>query len=419
MTERRLTIIAIVNHFGHWLGIGLTVPILAIFQLDRGASLSQVGLNGLVYAGTVVALEVPTGGLSDAIGRRAVYLVSLVVSMVAFATLVIAQSPLALVAGFALVGTARALSSGSMDAYFIDAFGELPSAGELQRFLGRVGVFVPLSLALGGLAGGMIPVWADRVLPQGGVFDRYSLVFLVVCAVYAAQFVLTCVLIERDSPRVSNGSGAKGLLSFTTVLHESMRIGVADRRVLRLLLGSVVWGVAFAGLEQFWQPFVDGFTVEESPTQVFGFLTMGYFMVGSLGAISANRLFRLIGPRYGTVVGTLRIVMGSLFVVLSFTTGIWGFAAAYLGLFFLNGITNSPEQSMFNALIPAKSRSTLLSFQSLFLQLGGGAAALVWGIVSDNLSIGFSWRVAGVFFGLSSLLYFHTAKPPEAEAPSF
>jgi DHA1 family quinolone resistance protein-like MFS transporter len=191
------------------------------------------------------------------------------------------------------MGMARALSSGCMDAYFVDAFDALEMPGELQRFLARVGVFVPLSLAAGGL------------------------------------------------------------------------------------LGSAAWGVAFAGLEQFWQPYVDGFTMSESPTRLFGYLATGYFLVGSLGALASSRLFLAIGTRYGATVGALRFAMGALFVLLSFTGKVPLFAAVYLALFFLNGVNDSPEQAMFNARVPSSARSTLLSFQSLFLQLGGGMAAFV------------------------------------------
>jgi MFS family permease len=121
LTEGKLTAVAIVNRFGHWFGTGLVVPVLAIFQIDRGLSLTQVGINGLIFAAMVAVLEIPTGGLSDTLGRRRVYLISLVVSIVTAGVFVFAHSPVTLAAGFALMGMARALSSGCMDAYFIDA----------------------------------------------------------------------------------------------------------------------------------------------------------------------------------------------------------------------------------------------------------------------------------------------------------
>jgi len=416
LTEGKLTAVAIVNRFGHWFGTGLIVPVLAIFQIDRGLSLTQVGINGLIFAAMVAVLEIPTGGLSDTLGRRRVYLISLVVSIVASGVFVFARSPVTLAAGFGLMGMARALSSGCMDAYFIDAFDALEISGELQRFLARIGVFVPLSLAFGGLLGGFIPEWADGVVATNGLLDRYSFLFSVVVLAGVLQLFMTVALLPCDRPVDSVGGIAKGLSRFPTVLRDSIRLGVANRAVLLLLLGSAAWGVAFAGLEQFWQPYVDRFTSSESPTRLFGYLTTGYFLVGSLGAIASSRLFRAIGTRYGSTVGVLRFAMGTLFILLSFTSSVPLFATVYLALFFLNGVNDSPEQAMFNSRVPSSARSTLLSFQSLFLQLGGGVAAVVWGVISEQYSIGLSWRIAGTLFALSGLFYIRSGSNPASSS---
>lgn len=412
MTEGKLTAVAIANRLGHWFGTGLVVPVLAIFQIDRGLSLIQLGINGLIFAAAVAVLEIPTGGLSDTLGRRKVYLISLVVSIVTAGVFVVARSPVTLAAGFGLMGMARALSSGCMDAYFVDAFDALEHSGELQRFLARIGVFVPLSLALGGLLGGFIPEWADGFVAAGGLLDRYSFLFIVIVLANVLQLLMTIALVPNDQPLDAGGGIAAGLSRFPIILRDSLRLGIANRAVLLLLLGSAAWGVAFAGLEQFWQPYVDGFTLKESPTRLFGYLTTGYFLVGSLGALASSWLFRLIGSRYGATVGLLRFAIGALFILLSFTGSVLLFATVYLALFFLNGINDSPEQAMFNARVPSSARSTLLSFQSLFLQLGGGAAAVVWGALSEQYSIGLSWRIAGALFALSGLFYIRSGSNP-------
>ncbi len=354
---------------------------------------------------TVALLELPTGGLADTIGRRTVYLVSRAFAISAAVVLAFAQTPVVFAGGFALVGAARALSSGSMDAYFVDAFESLPTSGELQRFLARVGIFAPLSLAISGFLGGLIPAWAASIVEPALSLDRYTVLFGVVFVVDTLQSVLTVLLVATDSPREARDALGRAVGRIPAVFRESIRVGIADRTVLFLLLGSAAWGVAFAGLEQFWQPFVDGLTIEESPTRLFGYLTTGYFAVGSVGALAANWLFRVIGPRHGIAVGVSRVIIGGLFLLLSLSSSVSGFAVFYLALFFLNGINDSPEQALFNDSIPSSARSTLLSFQSLFLQLGGGVAALAWGVVSERISIAFSWTIAGLIFGLSGVLF--------------
>ena len=62
MTESRLTLISIIHQMVHWSILGLLIPILAIFQLDRGLDLVDVGLNAAIYSLVTVLLELPTGG---------------------------------------------------------------------------------------------------------------------------------------------------------------------------------------------------------------------------------------------------------------------------------------------------------------------------------------------------------------------
>jgi MFS family permease len=411
--KEKLTAIAVIHQSGHWLSIGLVIPVLAIFQIERGLSLTQLGINGLIYSIMIAALEIPTGGLSDSLGRRRVYLISLFFSLMAAGVFIIAHTPLFIAAGFGIMGIARALSSGCMDAYFIDAYSSLAEGKDLQRFLARLGIFIPLALAFGALAGGFIPDWSGGFSQTVPFFDRYSCLFIVVLISILVQMAITLILIPDDRPSHGSAEIASGISRFPAILHDSFSLGLSNRAVLLLLLGSAAWGVSFAGLEQFWQPFVDNITIGRSPTRLFGYLTTGYFLVGSLGAMVSSRLFRIIGDRYGTAVGVLRVVMGGLFALLSLTRNVPFFALIYLAIFFLNGVNDSPEQTMFNLRVPASARSTLLSFQSLFMQLGGGTAGLIFGIISERYSIGLSWRIGGLLFALSGILFFRADVKPQ------
>lgn len=77
MTERTLTAKAIVHSSVHWFSLGLVIPVFAAFQLDRGLSLSGLGLNLAILSAVVAAMELPPGGLADSFGRRNTYLLSI------------------------------------------------------------------------------------------------------------------------------------------------------------------------------------------------------------------------------------------------------------------------------------------------------------------------------------------------------
>lgn len=404
MTESRLTLISILHHMIHWSILGLLIPVLAIFQLDRGLDLIDVGLNAAIYSLVTVLLELPTGGLADALGRRRVYLLSLVIQLGASVLLLTGSSLLTIGVAFGLMGASRALSSGCMDAYFIDAFNDLGVKGSLQRYLGRVGASIPLALALSGLAGGLL---AARYQPGSGpgFGDRYSLLFVVQLLVLGLQLILTLTLIPARRPFRQAEPTETRAAAVKTVIRNALRYGLGNRVVLWLLLGTVFWGVTFAGLEQYWQPFVSGFSPSASPTRLFGFLTAGYFLMGAVGSLAANLLFSFVGERYAEALGLLRVLSGTLLILLASMQGVPGFALLYLTIFLLNGISHSPEQALFNENVPSEVRSTMLSFQSLFMQAGGGIAALVWGVVSQYYSIALAWKISGSLFICSGIFY--------------
>lgn len=418
MTEAKLTAIALINQFIHWFAMGLVVPVFAIFQLDRGLTLSQVGLNVAILSIVVAVLELPTGGLSDTLGRRTVYLLSLAAQITAAIILIVAFQPVAILGGFVFLGAARALSSGCMDAYFVDAFSGVASADGLQRFLARLGAVIPLALAVGGVAGGFLAdTRFSRDIWWGSVtLDQYSLLFLVVIAVLVIQVGLTRALVPAEAQRPGFSGFVSGMKALPATVRSAYRHGVTNRLVLLLLLGAASWGIAFSALEQYWQPFVDGLTSADSPTRLFGVLTGGYFLVGAIGSLTANGLFRIVGPHYATAVTVLRVIIGGLFVMLSLSETVTTFAIMYFALFFLNGISSSPEQTLLNTNIPAEVRSTVLSVESLFLQAGGGVAALVWGIVSQHFSISLAWQLGGAIFIVSGAFYLVVARG-EAPAP--
>ena len=102
----------------HWLFVGIIVPVFTLLMQERGLSLFQVGLSFALYSGAVLALELPTGGLADAAGRRKVYVISLVFSSSGLIILLFASSFITVACAVLFLGAGRALSSGTVDAWF-------------------------------------------------------------------------------------------------------------------------------------------------------------------------------------------------------------------------------------------------------------------------------------------------------------
>jgi len=74
-----------------WLPVGFTTPLLVLLPLSRGLTLGQVGITIACGAATAALLELPTGGLADAVGRRPVLGASSLLGLAVFASMLVAR----------------------------------------------------------------------------------------------------------------------------------------------------------------------------------------------------------------------------------------------------------------------------------------------------------------------------------------
>lgn len=120
-----------------WLPTGLTLPVLVILMQDRGLSLGQVGAVAATAGLVVTLFELPTGGLADAVGRRPVLLAAAVFDLVALVVTAAAGGFAAFLGAAAIRGAGRALDSGPLESWFVDAAFALDGETDIERGLGR------------------------------------------------------------------------------------------------------------------------------------------------------------------------------------------------------------------------------------------------------------------------------------------
>ena len=164
----------------NWLAVGLTLPISVLFMQARGLDLAQVGLVMALYAATVALLELPTGGLADSIGRKRVALLSNTISLLSVAALLFAFSFWWILPGMILLGISRALSSGALDAWYVDSLQAGDPAVDLQAALAQANTITLVALGAGTLAGGALPTLFSNLPPAtDAVLSPLSTPFIV------------------------------------------------------------------------------------------------------------------------------------------------------------------------------------------------------------------------------------------------
>jgi MFS family permease len=398
------------------------VPVITLIKTSQGLSLFQVGVSVAVYSATTMLLEIPTGGMADSIGRRKTYLLAMVFSLVTGVAFILSRGMAMFLVASVGMGIARALSSGAMDAYFVDAYNEEAKGSNLQGFLAKIQLFSLAGVAAGAFIGGLYPELLGPYFDGLWGMTRYYANAAAMIFFAGVQLVLTLTLIRADVPRAAAAAaaGSRSLVSGLGRLKNTMRssfyVAVRQKAFRFMFGGAAAIGIAISILEQYWQPQVQGITGNSSPGWILGFLTAGYFLSGALGNIVIAAIGTYFQKHYSLVVAVLRAVAGVLFITLAFQDGLTGFTAVYFLIFFTVGLLNSPQDTLFHRHAPASQRSTLISVESLFFQGGGLVSSLALGAVAQQFSIAAAWVIAGVVFSLSALLYLFVEEHPQQDA---
>lgn len=400
----------------NWFANVLPMAVMVLLAQSRGLSLAEIGYFVGLYSLTVVLFELPSGAMADAIGRKRIYLLAGCVGIAAKAAFLYAFGlPMFLVYAV-LFGMSRALASGALEAWFIDALQADDPDVDLQPPLATAGVWNLAALALGTFAGSALP-GLFAFLPQSATAVLTPLsVTLVASMAGSVGVLLLTALVVKEAPRArAVGDAAPGLLGSFRSGFASLGAIVADaarltsgNRVLLLLLGAdLVVGLALTASENLWQPFfadrLGGATPEN--TILFGVILAGSFGMGMLGNLVATPLTRLLGKRYALVAGLFQLLQGGMFLLLALQGG----AVAATGLFWLTYVTrsawSSPHATLFNQQVPGSHRSVMLSVQSLVGFGGAFIGSIALGPLAEATSISTAWLVSGGLVAVGALFY--------------
>ena len=379
-----------------WVSVGLVLPLLVLFAQERGLTLAEIGLALAASGITTAVLELPTGGLADAIGRRTVLFLSAALQLVMYGMVLIATSTAAFAAGFMIGGVARALDSGPLEAWFVDRTRHIDAHAELRGGLSAGGVVSGVALAIGAIAGGLIPTLA------AGQLDMALWAALGAGTVY----MVSIPLLMTGDKRSGGGSFSVALGRVPRLIADGVRLGVGNRS-LRLLLGGMAGlGLGLGSLELLWQPrfadLLDGGTINTGP---LGLILAGAFALSAVGSALTPWLTRRLqgDPRRTAFVG--RLLMAAGVAVLAWTGRFEIATVAFIGAYFSNGVAGPVEHELLHAQVDESVRTTVLSIQSMTLQGGGMAAGIGLGALADAAGISIAWLVAAGVLAASSVLY--------------
>ena len=378
--------------------MGLTVAVVALALTDRGMDLFQVSLLFGVYSLTTMTMELPFGGLADAIGRKPVFLAAVVASLISLALFLTTRDFYVLALSFAFIGFGRALRSGTLDAWFVERFKTAAPDVDVQPALARAQWAGAIGLATGAILGGWLPDILGPAAQSVGlsIYDvSYAASFLVMLGV--AGFT---VLAIEEAPRPkATGALRQGFAQVPRVVKDASLLALRHP-VLSLLLAALGFSLmATNPVEVIWpthaRPMLEG----SHANTVIGALTATYFFAIAFGAFLSPYVARIFRRRHAVALAATFACLAGAQIALALQDDIWGFVAVFVVYSVLLGISETPASSLLHRCVEDHQRSTMLSLRSLIQQLGAAVGLLCAGVLAEVTSTPIAWGVGATFLG--------------------
>jgi MFS family permease len=388
-----------------WFSTALPLSLTVLLAQARSLDLFQVGLALGVYSLTIVLLEVPTGGLADAVGRKRVALLAFGLAALYNLAFLFAFSFPALLLAMILYGVSRALSSGALDAWFVDALQAADGDIDLQPALAGAETVSLLALGLGTVAGGALPrLFAG--LPADGTAILTPLATPIVAALALKLLVVAAValLIHEERP-AGEVSWRAGFRAVPGLVRQATGLSRTNPRLLLLMSASFVAGLAIISLEALWQPFFAALPGVGDNSLLFGVIMAGNFLMGMVGNLLSIPLSRRLGGRHALVGALARLLQGASILALAAAGALIPAIGFFWLTYVMGGLGLSPHATLLNAEIPAERRSAMLSVQSLAAYLGSFLGGAGLGYVAEHASISGAWAIAGALTVVSLVPY--------------
>jgi MFS family permease len=359
-----------------WLPVGLQAPITVLLAQSRGLSLAEIGLLFTVHGLVVVALELPTGGLADVLGRRPVVVAGAVLYLVSCLVFAVATSFPAFLAGVLLLGVGRALDSGPVEAWYVDTVHRIDPAADVAPGLARHSAADGGSLALGAVVGGLMPGLLGGL---GG--QALALPYLAAAALALLFIAAVLRLLTEDRPpregsvRAALAAGARAVPG---TVAGAVRLSVSDGPMRLVLLLTAAGGVALVACELLgplrFAALAGG---ADDGAAVYGTALAVSFGVAAVGAMAAPALRRFLrGSTRVTCAALTALGAGGIALLTGpdlLVVAALGFAAYYLA----HGSTWPLQSAVLHSRVTAAHRATAVSAMSLAMALGGILGNLV------------------------------------------
>jgi MFS family permease len=364
--------------------LAFIAPIITIFLLSKGLSLTAV-FTLQAFCGIMIALlELPTGAISDLLGRKYTLLASsafLTASMFVYGF--VGKDFMTFLFAEFLVAIGATLLSGTDTAFVYDTLKKLGRTSEYKRIYSNGHSFKLVVSSVLVILGGLL------------ANISFDLLFGVVVVSGIVQTLFHFTLVEPPYKR-KGFSTAK----YLSQMKDNVVFTFTHKRVRWLTLFSGLFGTMMILSFWYYQPYMKAVNLDLA---YFGFVFAGMNIIAAIASKLTVKFENIFGELLSLIIVTALPII-SLFLMGKI------FATAMIFAIYFQQISrgiNVPIISAYiNEHLKHTNRATVLSVSGIVTRLGAFITLPFFGYLVDAWSLGLSMLFAGASFGAIFLVMF-------------
>tara|TARA_R110000868_G_scaffold248282_6_gene504673 strand:+ start:1356 stop:2555 length:1200 start_codon:yes stop_codon:yes gene_type:complete len=355
------------------------MPVIVPFFLSIGTDMRGIYLLQSVFAVTMFVCEIPSGYISDLIGRKNTLLVSSVLRAIGFSLFPLADSLTVLIIAEVILGVAISLSSGTDTALIYDTLAITDPKKAPIKILGRSMFFSTMGEGFAALVSSTLLLF---------MFALKDLAIISAMISWLPFFIIATLV---EPPRQKMGTVHKENISyiFSSLFKQS--------RLLNLILLNAIFSFT-ATLTAVWM-FQKYWDKIEIPLAYFGFMWALTNFTASFSSKYAHKVEKKIGSVAIIALIGLLPVFG--FLGISFTESVWGVLLC-LSFQLCRGFGQVVYNDALNKRVTSDFRATANSILQMGVRILFIGIGPLFGYLIDSRDVFFANRV----FGLAYIVIF-------------
>ena len=405
--RRYLTLVAM-----RWFPTGLLIPVFVLLPLERGLSLSEIGLAAAGQGLIVLFLELPTGGLADSLGRKQVLMASTLVGMTSVGIYLLADSFAVFFAAFALQGVFRALDSGPLEAWYVDATHAADPEAQIQQGLSGAGIALGVAIAAGALLSGLL-VTLD---PIRGL---EALATPVVVSLALQLISLLGVVLLMTEIRSEKGwqAATRAARETPAAIKGGLRLLRDNRVLLAIVSVELFWGFGMATFETFTPLRLSEILGDaDRGAAITGPAASAAWLVSAAGAATVPWLGRRVGLAPAAMM--LRVLQGMAVVGIGFAAGVPGVIVAFLTAYLFHGASNPIHMTLLHRQVGGTFRATVSSLNSMAGLSAGALGLIALTALAEATSLSTATYVGALVLAAAAPLYIPAWRQSRKKEPA-